>query len=75
MATAKVKVQRQHPTAEAVDRGGAWFIIVPNVAPNVNAILGSSAHRESWAWADAWRALQPDRKSISSARFAPVQET
>jgi hypothetical protein len=59
MATARAKVQKAYPQARAQLRSGVWEIVVriPNEPDGAPHLLGASAHRESWAWADAWRMM------------------
>ena len=50
--TAKEKVMNEYPLAFALIGKRHVQIWSPD------SLLGASMHRESWAWADAWRRIQ-----------------
>lgn len=60
--TAKEKVLGLVPQAVAVRFSGepTRYVIRPH-SETLNEI-GEAAHRESWAWADAWRNIDPKRR-------------
>lgn len=53
--TAEQKVKQMYPEAFA-HRIGAYVYIIAK--EDAKGSLGSSAHRSSWAWADAWSNIQ-----------------
>ena len=51
--TAKQKVKNVYPDAVSSKHGVSWIIRAYKFGP----CLGKASHRESWAWADAWRSI------------------
>ena len=56
--TSEEKVKRVYPDAFAYHTGSEWRVLR---APAKNC-LAASVMFKSWAWADAWRRIQAERK-------------
>ena len=66
--TAEQKMKQVHPGAYAermfFGRLLYWHIYLDR---NIVCHFAQAAHRESWAWANAWRRIQREKKEAQSA--------